>query len=105
MQASSDGPKMFALESLARENEAKCRVVIYDHAAVTVEYLAARRKQRERLDSIALSLLAVILAGLHPKVPKAGNQKKKDSYGDVLETRNLSGGELSIVVTEQRSAL
>jgi len=71
-------------------------VIVDDHAAVAVQDLASRRRDRQRFDPVAFGLLVIELRILNLQRPKAGNQKEKNGDRSVLKNGDFAGRELDI---------
>ena len=96
-QALGDRFQVLGLEQLAVQNQAVGGTVVYDHAAVPIQDLAAGRQNGQRLNAVPKRRLAVILRIPDLKVPETRYQENKYCDSQILEQRNFARGKLYVV--------
>src|SRR5258708_19219016 len=84
VEAVRDRLQVLHLQVFTRENQAVGVVVVDDNAAIAVEYLAARREYRDRLNAVLLSLFQVARRVAHLQVPEPPDQQYTDPHRQAL---------------------
>ena len=102
LQAVGNLADVFQAQILPGQNQAERGVVVDDHAPIAVQDLPSRRGHRQRLDAVAIGLLAVELRVAHLQLPESRDQIQKHGHGQVLKHHDPRAGELRIVAPQRR---